>query len=68
MNERLPDSSYDALHHFISESAWDGMAVMDRRVQAQKLQNLLHQDEALLAAIQQRTQANAPKQPRTHAP
>ena len=55
MNERLPDSSYDALHHFISESAWDGMAVMDemaRRVQAQKLQNLLHQDEALLAAIQ----------------
>ena len=58
MNERLPDSSYDALHHFISESAWDGMAVIDemdemaRRVQAQKLQNLLHQDEALLAAIQ----------------
>ncbi len=55
MNERLPDSSYDALHHFISESAWDRMAVMDemaRRVQARKLQNLLHQDEALLAAIQ----------------
>ena len=37
MNERLPDSSYDALHHFISESNWDGQAVMDevaRRVQA----------------------------------
>lgn len=37
MNERLPDSTYDALHHFISESAWDGQAVMDevaRRVQA----------------------------------
>ena len=37
MNERLPDSSYDALHHFISESAWDGQLVVDevaRRVQA----------------------------------
>ena len=37
MNERLPDSNYDALHHFISESSWDGQAVMDevaRRVQA----------------------------------
>ena len=37
MNERLPDSNYDALHHFISESAWDGQVVMDevaRRVQA----------------------------------
>lgn len=37
INERLPDSSYDALHHFISESNWDGLAVMDevaRRVQA----------------------------------
>ena len=37
MNERLPDSSYDALHHFISESTWDGQLVMDevaRRVQA----------------------------------
>lgn len=29
MNERLPDSSYDALHHFISVSDWDGLAVMD---------------------------------------
>ena len=37
MNERLPDSSYDALHHFISVSDWDGQAVMDevaRQVQA----------------------------------
>ena len=37
MNGRLPDSTYDALHHFISESSWDGLAVMDevaRRVQA----------------------------------
>ena len=37
MNEHLPDSSYDALHHFISESTWDGQLVMDevaRRVQA----------------------------------
>ena len=36
MNERLPDASYDALHHFISVSDWDGQAVMDevaRRVQ-----------------------------------
>ncbi|MGI4734114.1 MAG: IS701 family transposase [Janthinobacterium lividum] len=37
-------------------------------VLAQKLQNLLHQDAALLAAIHQRAQANAPKQPRTHSP
>jgi SRSO17 transposase len=37
MDERLPDSTYDALHHFISESSWDGLAVRDevaRRVQA----------------------------------
>lgn len=37
MNERLPDTGYDALHHFISVSDWDGQAVMDevaRRVQA----------------------------------
>ena len=25
MNERLPDSTYDALHHFISESSRVGM-------------------------------------------
>lgn len=35
---------------------------------AQKLQNLLHQDEALLAAVHQRALANAPKHPQTHAP
>lgn len=29
VNERVPDSSHDALHHFISESPWDGQAVMD---------------------------------------
>ena len=37
MNERLPDSTYDTLHHFISESSWDRQAVMDEvvhRVQA----------------------------------
>jgi SRSO17 transposase len=37
MTERLPDSTYDALHHFISASNWDGPAVMGevaRRVQA----------------------------------
>ena len=37
MNERLPDATYDALHHFISVSDWDGQAVMDevaRQVQA----------------------------------
>ncbi|OGX81542.1 hypothetical protein BEN48_17755 [Hymenobacter glacialis] len=36
MSERLPDASYDVLHHFISVSDWDGQAVMDevaRRVQ-----------------------------------
>jgi len=37
-------------------------------VLAQKLQKLLQQDDALLAAIQQRAQANAPKRPRTHSP
>ena len=37
-------------------------------VLAHKLQNLLHRDEALLAAIQQRAQANAPKHPQTHSP
>lgn len=37
LSERLPDSSYDALHHFISESIWGGLAVMGevaRQVQA----------------------------------
>ena len=37
MNERLPDAQYDALHHFITHSDWDGQAVMDEvagRVQA----------------------------------
>ncbi|GAA4006318.1 hypothetical protein GCM10022408_17660 [Hymenobacter fastidiosus] len=37
INERLPDSQYDALHHFISVSTWDGAAVIDevaRRVPA----------------------------------
>ena len=29
MDERVPDSIYDALHHFISVSSWDGSAVMD---------------------------------------
>ena len=37
-------------------------------VLAQKLQNLLHQDEALLAAVRKRAQANAPKRPQTHSP
>ena len=37
-------------------------------VLAHKLQNLLHRDEALLAAIQQRAQANAPKHPRPNLP
>ena len=39
-----------------------------KRVLPHKLQNLLHRDEALLAAIQHRAQANAPKYPRTHSP
>ena len=37
-------------------------------VLAQKLQNLLHQDDALLAALYQRARANAPKHPPSHAP
>lgn len=28
MAERIPDSNYQQLHHFISESGWDGKAVM----------------------------------------
>ncbi|MBC7447232.1 MAG: IS701 family transposase [Hymenobacteraceae bacterium] len=37
MEERLPDTSYDGLHHFISEACWDGQGVMGqvaREVQA----------------------------------
>ena len=37
-------------------------------VLAQKLQNLLHQDETLLAALLQRARANTPKHPQPHAP
>ncbi|MGI4832619.1 MAG: hypothetical protein ACRYFK_04080 [Janthinobacterium lividum] len=37
-------------------------------VLAQKLQNLLHQDDALLAAVQQRAKANTPKHLGTHSP
>ena len=36
MTERVPESDYDQLHHFISESPWDSFAVMDsvaRKVQ-----------------------------------
>jgi SRSO17 transposase len=29
MVERVPESDYDQLHHFISESPWDSLAVMD---------------------------------------
>lgn len=29
MTERIPKSGYDQLQHFISNSPWDGMAVMD---------------------------------------
>lgn len=29
MTERVPESDYDQLHHFISESPWDSFAVMD---------------------------------------
>jgi len=29
MTERIPDINYDQLHHFISESPWDSVAVMD---------------------------------------
>jgi SRSO17 transposase len=29
MAERIPESDYDQLHHFVSESPWDSFAVMD---------------------------------------
>lgn len=29
ISERVPDSDYQNLHHFISHSAWDGLGVMD---------------------------------------
>lgn len=29
MTERIPESDYNQLHHFISESPWDSLAVMD---------------------------------------
>ena len=37
MEDRLPDTSCDGLHHFISEACWDGQGVMGqvaREVQA----------------------------------
>lgn len=37
-------------------------------VLAQKLQKLLYQNEALLAALHQRARVNSPKQPQSHAP
>ena len=39
MTERIPDSDYDQLHHFISESPWDSFAVMDSV--AEKVQETL---------------------------
>lgn len=39
MAERIPDSNYDQLHHFISESPWDSFAVMGSV--AQKVQETL---------------------------
>ena len=43
MTERVPESDYDQLHHFISESPWDSFAVMDsvaRKVQETLFINL----------------------------
>jgi hypothetical protein len=37
-------------------------------VLAQKLQNLLHRDEALLTALRQRAHTNTPKRPQTNSP
>lgn len=39
MTERVPDSDYDQLHHFISQSPWDAFAVMDSV--AEKVQKTL---------------------------
>ena len=39
MQERIPDSDYQQLHHFISESNWDAFGVM-RTVANQTQQSL----------------------------
>lgn len=50
MQERIPDSNYQQLHHFISESSWDAFSVM--RAVAQNTQKSLaklpHQQGLLL--------------------
>lgn len=46
MAERIPDSDYDQLHHFISESPWDSFAVMDSV--AEKVQETLSINSPLL--------------------
>jgi SRSO17 transposase len=33
MQERIPDTNYQSMHHFISESKWDALAVMDEVAQ-----------------------------------
>lgn len=50
MAERVPESNYDQLHHFISESPWDWLAVMD--AVAQKVQETLSVEPTPAALIQ----------------
>lgn len=47
MVERIPESDYDQLHHFISESPWDSLAVMDSV--AEKVQATLAHSSQLSA-------------------
>lgn len=47
MTERIPDSDYDQLHHFISDSPWDARAVMDSV--AEKVQSTLSLASPMIA-------------------
>ena len=49
MTERIPESDYDQLHHFISESPWDSLAVMDSV--AEKVQQTLSINPPILCQI-----------------
>jgi SRSO17 transposase len=50
MHERIPDSDYQQLHHFISESSWDAFGVMRSVAQntERSLAKLPHQQGLLL--------------------
>lgn len=48
MAERIPQSNYDQLHHFISHSPWDAMAVMNKT--SEKLHSTLMGSSSSLEA------------------